>query len=64
MATMAPRWRLRRIDTGLGLAVIAAGVVLVGAGAREGDSRFVATGVWLITLGAVALMLSYDPSAH
>ena len=61
---MAPRWRLRRVGTGLMLAMIAAGVVLVGAGALEGNSRFFATGVWLITLGGIVLLLSYDPSTQ
>jgi hypothetical protein len=62
VAVMARRRRLRQVTASLLAALIAAGVVLVGAGGLEGNPNLFATGAWLVTLAVIGrLLLSRDP---
>ena len=57
----APRRRLWQITASLLAALIAAGVVLVGAGGLAGTPSLFAMGAWLVTLAVIGrLLLSRD----
>jgi hypothetical protein len=54
---MSRQQRLRQLGTGLLYALIAAGVVLAGAGAAVGQPLLFAAGGWFVTLALIVRLL-------